>query len=52
MWDQVHKAIIAEIYKAQWQVLMEIQAIQILNRGLISRQETKLTSSRCDGRHG
>ena len=43
-----YRAIISEIYKAQWQVLMEIQAIQISNQGLISRQETSLTSGRHD----
>ena len=32
-----YSSIIAEIYKVQWQVLTEIQAIQILNWGLISR---------------
>ena len=43
--EKIHKyytyrAIIAEIYKAQWQVLMETQAI--FESGLISRQETSL----------
>ena len=52
--EKIHKyytyrAIITEIYKAWWQVLMEIQAIQISNWGLISRQETSLNSGRCDG---
>ena len=51
--EKIHKyytyrAIITKIYKAQWQVLTEIQAIQISNWGLISRQETSLTSGRHD----
>ena len=51
--EKIHKyytyrAISTEIYKARWQVLTEIQAIQILNWGLISRQETSLTSGRHD----
>ena len=33
-----YRAIIAEIYKAQWQILTEIQPFQNLNLGPISRQ--------------
>ena len=37
-----YRAIIAEIYKARWQVLMEMWHFQNLNRELISRQKTSL----------
>ena len=45
--EKIHKyyryrAIITEIYKAQWKVLMEIQPFQNSNQGLISRQKTSL----------
>ena len=49
--EKIHKyytyrAIIAEIYKARCQVLMEIQPFQNVNWGLISRQKKQ---SRCNG---
>ena len=41
-----YRAIITEIYKAQWQALTEIQPFQNSNQGPISRKKNQ---SRCNG---